>query len=398
MDSLINDNLYDTHDGAQGGTFDNAPVEYRLLRVLGDAGFHGSSQTTGATGAGNSTNIHQAGSNPAGSYAGAYQWDVNMGADDSASLNPPQPTGHGYFNGTAHYSGHMGPGSSGISLAATLQRANASHAASSGLTQPDNSFARIDPALWLNRSSAAPPAAFNGGMPQDAAPEGSAGPLASGRDTGSGQYAPAPASPRPVAQSTSGAADRSANRQTKGKGKAVSRGVGPRAQPIPAQGRALRPQAQETPAHIPAQGRAPQLEAQEAPAQEKKAVCKKGGAPLRDRERKGNEQGATPGWNVLKHHHRRCDHLKADGCIPQCQVRKYFPLTCEKWRQQRFQVKWDGTEVPKRPEIEVVSGFAVDARKYYGFKVIGEVLADGRVDTKSKTVHRVDEARPPRRD
>lgn len=126
--------------------------------------------------------------------------------------------------------------------------------------------------------------------------------------------------------------------------------------------------------------------AQQVPAQEQPAAVA---------AKPKNRQGQYPYWRQARADHiRHCDTLRADGCKADCELRRCFPQTCAKWTAQRFQVSW-GKETPRgHSETEVLSGFAVDNVKVHGFKVVGELLADGTLNRKSKTTHRLEGDHP----
>jgi hypothetical protein len=132
---------------------------------------------------------------------------------------------------------------------------------------------------------------------------------------------------------------------------------------------------------------------QQVAAQEGPYALTAAGVPNRFPNRKGNAQGQTPGWSqALKHHNGRCDRLKLDGCVPDCELRAKWPQTWENWNTRRFQIRWE-KERPGRPQEQLVSGFAVAAQGKFEdrFVVLGEIQADGLVGKQGK-MRRVDKA------
>jgi hypothetical protein len=146
----------------------------------------------------------------------------------------------------------------------------------------------------------------------------------------------------------------------------------------------------QTPA-VPAATLAPAQ--QQVPAQEGPYTLTAAGVPNRFSDRKGNAQGQIPGWSqALKHHNGRCDRLKLDGCVPDCELRARWPQTWADWNSRRFQIRWE-TERPGRPQEQLVSGFAVAAQGKFEerFVVLGEIQADGSMGKVEKML-RVDKA------
>ena len=141
---------------------------------------------------------------------------------------------------------------------------------------------------------------------------------------------------------------------------------------------------------------------QQVAAQEEVVVEEEGpythtaaGAPNINPNVIGSRQGQVPFWGqAFKHHNSRCDSFALNGCVPDCQVRAKWPQTWANWNSRRFRVQWK-TAQGNRPQIDVVSGFAVHAERKNKskarFDVLGEVLADGSLG-KEKTVHRVEKA------
>lgn len=97
-------------------------------------------------------------------------------------------------------------------------------------------------------------------------------------------------------------------------------------------------------------------------------------------EKKGrNREGQRKGWvQATKHHNSRCEGPLA--CNPDCMLMERFPRTHAKWLQQRFEVQEVGGA------RKIVSGLQLNRiTKQEGAKAVGELLANGTVNTRSKT-------------
>lgn len=148
----------------------------------------------------------------------------------------------------------------------------------------------------------------------------------------------------------------------------------------------------------PAATQAPAQQQVAAPAEEAREgpyTHTAAGAPNINPNVKGSRQGQVPFWGqAFRHHNSRCDSFALNGCVPDCQVRAKWPVTWANWNSRRFRVQWK-TPQNGKPEIEVVSGFAVHAERKEKsrarFDVLGEVLADGSLG-KEKNVHRLEKA------
>lgn len=97
-------------------------------------------------------------------------------------------------------------------------------------------------------------------------------------------------------------------------------------------------------------------------------------------EKKGrNREGQRKGWvQATKHHNSRCEGPLA--CNPDCMLMERFPRTHAKWQIQRFEVQEVGGA------HKIVWGLQLNrVTKQEGAKAVGELLANGTVNTRSKT-------------